>query len=169
MTTLLQNTRDVGSSAYFGENGDWLIAAAVHRDSGTIDRSNFTCFEQALKALPEFAAWEGEFQPVTVERFNHWAVGWVDYLIVDPAFVAGVKMAESIREGLEDYPVLSDEHLSELESAEANQVWRDCYQPEERVKYVREHRSQFEFHDFRDMLGCLRGKYFAGYASELLS
>lgn len=38
----------------------------------------------------------------------------------------------------------------------------------ERVEYIRKHRSQFEFRDFADMLGCVRGKYFAGYASELI-
>lgn len=30
------------------------------------------------------------------------------------------------------------------------------------------HREQFEFYTFAELLGCVRGKFFAGYASELL-
>jgi len=33
---------------------------------------------------------------------------------------------------------------------------------------IREYRNQFEFRDFADMLACARGKYFAGWAGELL-
>jgi hypothetical protein len=64
---------------------------------------------------------------------------------------------------------LDESDFSEVEQEEANETWRNCYDVSERVKYIREHRSQFEFHDLGDMLGCVRGNYFAGYASELLS
>lgn len=157
MKTLLENTRAVGSSVYFGDRPDWLIVLAVHRDSGTIDRSNFQVAQKMLEA-------EG----ATVERFNHWAVGWVDYLIVNPACPDLVAIAERIRERIDNYPILDEFHQSQLESDEADQVWRDCYDPAERVAYVRKHRNQFEFRDFADLIGCIRGKYFAGYASELL-
>jgi hypothetical protein len=39
----------------------------------------------------------------------------------------------------------------------------------ERIAYIRKHRSEFEFADLRDMLSCVRGNYFAGYASELIA
>ena len=52
---------------------------------------------------------------------------------------------------------------------EANRVWTDCYDDTERVKYIRDNRSEFEFRDFADLMGCARGTYFAGYASELLN
>lgn len=169
MATLADNTRAVGSSAYWGDNGDWLIASAMHRDSDCLTCSNFRCFEKALKALPEFKAWDGEFSPVTIEEFNHWAVGWVQYLIIHPSFTAGVALAESIRAKLEEYPVLDDEDFSNIETEEANETWKNCYDANERIKYIRDHKSQFEFHDFADMLGCIRGKYFAGYASELIT
>jgi len=59
--------------------------------------------------------------------------------------------------------------FSEYETEEANDVWRDCYRPEERIDYIRKHRSQFKFRGLSDLIGCVRGHYFAGYASELLS
>ena len=37
-----------------------------------------------------------------------------------------------------------------------------------KMKDTRDHRYQFEFRDFRDMLVCVRGKYFARIASELI-
>jgi len=62
---------------------------------------------------------------------------------------------------------MSDDELREYEQEAADETWRNCYSPSERVAYIREHRSQFEFHTLADMLGCVRGHYFAGYASEL--
>lgn len=166
MKTLNQNSKAVGSSAYWGERGEWLIAAAVHRDSDCLERSNFECMRDALTlGVKEESEWQG----VAIERFNHWAVGWVDYLIVDPKSIETVQLAEKLRAKIDDYPVLDEEHFSRLENDEANDIWRDCYRPKERVEYIREHRSQFEFRDFADLLGCVRGKYFAGYAGELVN
>ncbi len=170
MKTLTENNRDVGSSAYWGERAHWFIAAAQHRDSDCLTRSNFRCFKQALADDPSIYAFtagaEGAF---VVESFNHWAVGWVEYLLINPECQPAVSLADSLRASLEDYPVLSDDDLSALEHGEAHDIWRTCYSPSERVDYIRKHRSQFEFQSFADLLGCARGMYFAGYASELIA
>lgn len=55
-----------------------------------------------------------------------------------------------------------------MEHEEAQQVWRECFSDRERLDYVRRNRDQFEFHDMADLIGCIRGKWFGGYASELL-
>jgi hypothetical protein len=65
--------------------------------------------------------------------------------------------------------VLDEDDWSEREQEAADTIWRDCYDWHARIKYIREHRSQFEFHDYADMLGCVRSQYFVGYARELLS
>jgi hypothetical protein len=130
------------------------------RDSDALERSNFACM---LKALG------GESETVQVVRENHWAVGWVEWIAIHQDDGAALKIADEIQEGLQDYPVVDESHWSELEQEEASEVWRDCYSPKERIRYIREHSSQFEFHNFRDLLGCVRGEYFAGYASELLN
>jgi len=147
-------------SAYFGERLHWLVAATVHRDSDCLERSNFRSF---LKLLG------GEGEQVAIERASHWAVGWLDYLIIDPEATELVTKAEEALAGLENYPVLDEEDFSELEREEADQIWKNCYDVKERIAYVRKYSSQFEFRDFRDMLSCIRGNYFAGYASELCS
>jgi hypothetical protein len=143
------------------EKQAWLVApCSVNRDSDVLTRSNWQC---QLRALG------GESETVEVHRFGHWGPGWFEIVIIDPAATDKVKIAEEIEAALEGYPVIDEQHFSELEMEEANRVWCSCYRERERIAYIREHRSQFEFHDFRDLLGCVRGKYFAGYASELLS
>lgn len=100
---------------------------------------------------------------------NHWAVGWVEWLAIHESNHKALKAADELAERLENCPVLDEDALSENESEEANQVWKVCYRDKERMEYVRKHRGQFEFQSFGDMLSCLRGKYFCGYASELIN
>lgn len=112
---------------------------------------------------------KADAENVTVERFNHWAVGWVDYLVISPDAASLVAMVEKMQADIESYPVLDDDDFSELEQEEAEQIWKNCYSQAERVKYIREFRSQFEFRGLRDAIGCINGDYFAGYASELIN
>lgn len=64
--------------------------------------------------------------------------------------------------------VCSEDCLSTVEDEVAQETWRTCYSDSERLAYIRDHRDDFNFHDFADLMGCVRGKYFSGYASELL-
>jgi hypothetical protein len=98
-----------GSCVYWGENGEWLVAAGRHRDSDVLERSNF------LEMLHRLG---GEGEAVTVERETHWAVGWVEHMLIDPADTARVALVEQWREEIEDYPVLSEDRMSQMESDE---------------------------------------------------
>lgn len=91
---------------YWGENGAWLVVAGRHRDSDSVEESNFRSMLRDLGG-------EGEF--VAVERENHWAVGWVEHLLLHPDATELVAKAEEWREGLEDYPVYDEEDWSKLE------------------------------------------------------
>ncbi len=139
---------------------EWLIVnVGRNRDSGPLSESNFA---SALKILG------GEGDDVEVHRFGHWGPGWFEIIIVRPDTDAA-RIGDEIADALENYPVLDDDDFSERETNEANEVWKNCYRLKDRIEYIRKHRSQFDFHDFADMLGCVRGEYFAGYASELIS
>lgn len=146
---------------YFGAEWPDYFGAGVgqHRDSDALTRSNFRVM---LKELG------GESDTVHIVREGHWAVGWIEWIAIHESDAKALEIADGLKASFEGYPVLSDDDFSELETEEANQVWADCYDAAERVAYIRKFRSQFEFHDFGDMLACVRGKYFAGYASELL-
>lgn len=147
-------------SNYAGEipEPEWLCLLTRNRDSDCLAESNF---RSALRELG------GESETVRVDRFGHWACGWWEALSVR-AGSPEHEIAKGISERLESYPVVNEFDFSELESETADEVWRNCYSESARVEYIREHRNQFEFRDFADLMGCVRGRYFAGYASELL-
>lgn len=143
------------------DNQDWLVGpVSQNRDSDALSRSNFECFVKAMG---------GESDDVQVHRFGHWGPGWFEIVLINPNKPELVKLAEDMEASLSDYPVLNEEDFSQKENEEADEVWRDCYRERERIEYIRKHRSQFDFRDFQDLIGCVRGKYFAGYASELLN
>jgi hypothetical protein len=100
------------NAAYWGERGEWFIVAAQHRDSDSLTRSNFLVM---LKTLG------GESDGVAVERANHWAVGWVEYLIVSPGNRQRLRAAILAHCAVSDYPVLDESHWSELEY---NEAWK---------------------------------------------
>jgi hypothetical protein len=136
------------------------------RDSDCLERCNFkVAFEAILNAstLPT----DDETRPQIV-RENHWAVGWVEWIAIHQDDNGALKRADELRDDYAAYPSLNDDKLSEMEQQEANEVWANCYDVSERVEYIRQYRSQFEFHNYADLLGCVRGQYFAGYASELI-
>ena len=139
------------------------------RDSDCLERANFDAGLAALKAIPEPEDWPHDESCFRVVRESHWAVGWVEWIAIHEDAHAHMEIADKIKGELEDYPVVDENLWSQYEDEEAQTVWRDCYRVRDRIKYIRKHRSQFEFRDFADLLGCVRGKYFAGYASELLN
>lgn len=136
----------------------WFILLGRNRDSDLLAESNFAC---ALESLG------GEGEDVQVHRFGHWACGWYELLLVRPDTEA-CRKAEEIESALSDYPVLDDSDFSEREMEEANRIWKDCYTPAERITYIRENENQFEFRSRADLMSCVRGNWFGGYASELI-
>jgi hypothetical protein len=146
---------------YAGETWPAYYSSGVgqSRDSDALERSNFATM---LKNLG------GECDTVQVVREHHWAVGWVEWIAIHQDNETALRIADENMARMQDYPVLNEYDWSEREQDDANETWQNCYSPLERIKYIREHRSQFEFHNFADMLGCARGEYFAGYASELI-
>jgi len=103
---------------YFGQRhfGDFYGFRTRNRDSDSLTRSNFIC---ALKALG------GESDDVQIHRFGHWACGWYEIIIVKHGTKA-FEIAEQIEKDLEGYPVVNEEHFSDLEFDEACQAWKDA-------------------------------------------
>lgn len=115
----------VGKSWY-----GWFIGLAQSRDSDALTRSNYECFVKALKELPDVFVDDscnayGWDEVNTVYRVyeSHWACGWVEWVAIHPSNTAAIKLADEMMCQLEDYPVLDDEHYSELESEEVCEYW----------------------------------------------
>jgi len=92
---------------YSGESWDGWYAAPVgrSRDSDTVERSNW---EVQLERIPES-------ETVQVVREGHWAVGWVEWLAIHESDRGALGEAEKIGEELENYPMLDEDHHSQLE------------------------------------------------------
>ena len=163
MRTFRDYCRQAQSFAYdretFETYKDWRVTSfARHRDSECWQESNF---HVALRELG------GETTDrVAVLRFGHWAVGWVEHILVAPSTWQSGKAAE-LAEREANYPILDEHDFCEREQEAADLTWKNCYSSAERIRYIREHRSQFEPRSFAELLGCVRGNYFLGYASEM--
>jgi hypothetical protein len=147
-------------SNYMGEvpEADWLCVMTRSRDSDCLTESNWRV---ALRMLG------GESDNVRIDRFGHWACGWWESLSVKDGS-SSHSIGQDITEQIDSYPILDEDDFSEIEQEQANEVW-ESFNDKERVEYIRDNRSQFEFRSLGDLLSCARGKYFCGYASELLS
>lgn len=147
---------------YFGASWPEYYSSGFgrSRDSDDLEASNFAT---ALKALG------GESETVLVVRESHWAVGWVEWIAIHESDPGALEIADGLCADYNNYPVLDEEDFSRREHEHAEYVWRDCMNNRERIAYMKRHASQFDFRNFQDMLGCARGHYFAGYASELLA
>ena len=136
----------------------WFVApVGRNRDSGPLDESNFAV---ALKMLG------GESATVEVHRFGHWGPGWFEIILVAPESMAH-RQCVVIESSLADYPVMDEEDYCRREQDEAEEVWRNCYRPKDRIAYIRQNRSQFEYGSLAELLANVRGRQFGGYASEL--
>ena len=93
---------------------EYYVLLGRHRDSDSISRSNFTV---ALKRLG------GESETVIVARASHWAVGWVEELLIHESDSKAIAQGNAILAKIEDYPVLDEEAHSQLEWDEAAEYW----------------------------------------------
>lgn len=157
---------------------DWSLGpVGRHRESDSLERSNWRV------VLADIAKTDPTGEDYRVERFGHWAVGWVEELLTRPGSAAE-KCAEEWEAALADYPVADDTDLSEEEMEEAFETWAQCYSDRSRLEYIRDNWSQFgqchaeygcgstpdekALDAWRTLLANVRGTEFHGYASELI-
>lgn len=158
---------------YIGSHwDDFYVFLSHNRDSDCLTESNFACGLKAIQSVMSkdpIPCDADDMATIQVVRENHWAVGWVEWIAIHESDLAAIKLADDILDKLDNYPVLNEDDYSRREAEEANLVWKNCYNTKERIAYIRKHKRQFEFHNLADMLSCVRGNYFAGYASELIN
>jgi len=111
---------------------DYYLGLARHRDSETLENANFDSMLEKLggeHTSPEFAKTHPDTEEVMVTRASHWAVGWAEQILVhkDSPLVPEL---ESMLNSLEDYPVLDEDKLTEMESAKMADDWETYGQAE---------------------------------------
>ncbi len=153
--------------SYSGNHWEgFYVFLGKHRDSDLLSESNFDVGYSKIKELN--TELENGDKSIRIIREGHWAVGWVEWIGIHESNIPALKVADSIQDKLNDYPVIDESNWSEREDKEANRIWKENYSTKERINYIRENESQFDFSDYSDLISVVRGKYFSGYASELI-
>ncbi len=88
--------------------GHWYVAPIIlNRDSDILEQSNWQVITNDLNADKDVG--------VKIHRFNHWANGWFEIVLVHPWNKNAVNKCEQWESHLSDYPVASDDHFSNME------------------------------------------------------
>ena len=105
---VLEPFRWRSSSNYGGQDlSNYFCVLGRSRDSGLLETSNWEVGQTEFKQFD--SGWE-------VFGFNHWAVGWIDELMVhEDAPEAVLILAANIHSQLQDYPILDEEDYSRRE------------------------------------------------------
>ena len=139
---------------------DYYVFLSQTRDSDALERSNF------IKGLEAIGGEDPEM--VVTAGANHWLCGWLDTIYIHKDAHTALQKADEIMNELANYPVVDEEHYCELEHDEAQEVWKNCYDPADRIEYYRKHEPQWN--SFKDLLQSVRtGDTFWGCASDLLA
>lgn len=102
-----------------------LGCVSTHRDMPAAYATN-----QAV-ALEWLAEADQEGTAHAVHRFTHWAVGWIDYVVVNTQRQAVTEVCADIMQRIEAYPLL-DENQSCIAEWEANHpATGECYADED--------------------------------------
>jgi hypothetical protein len=118
------------SRGYRLEDADrWCIWYTSHRDAGLLALSNEKAINKRLKPFSN-----GDDPDLVFERHSHWAVGHVDGFSIrvyrdDGTITDAFKEFCSIKERLEDYPILDEQDYGERELEAtlenyASEMWR---------------------------------------------
>lgn len=110
------------AGAFLPERQDWFVVPVVQtRDSGAFEQSNFESARAMLRdAGVEFG--DDDASDAEIHRFGHWGPGWFEIIIVRPGSIAETT-ARAIEKRLDDYPILDEEHFSNLEWDRASTYW----------------------------------------------
>lgn len=102
----------------------YIYVLGMYRDAEIMTQSNF---HVAHKMLQEIHAKQENQQAydeddLTIAAASHWAVGWVETILVRATNIELVREAAQICKAIEDYPVLDDEDFSEREWEERGET-----------------------------------------------
>ena len=108
-------------------DGDYCIYNR-NRESSILENTNYTGLLSLLEAELQNHPEADDEEPWVYDfSANHWACGWVEYIIVrKDAPQAILDMAGELYCALSEYPVLDDAAYSEAQSEAMARYWEDC-------------------------------------------
>ena len=122
----------------FSPDGDYCVMS-VHRDSDSLDRSNWDAARELLGCEP-YDGGTDDFarRPAVYDwRAGHGAVGWVEYLMLRAdAPAETLDKAEKMLAQFKYYPALDEYAWSELEWSEVCDFW-ESLSVRERAEFIK--------------------------------
>lgn len=118
--------------AYFGDDdlSVWGTMLTVNRDSEALQRSNWEVIKDDMMArFPN---------DVKVLSTSHWAVGWLDELLVNTDNPGALDAAYEWHEQLDNYIVADEQHYMDTEQAEIEECF-ESYGRDEVIDWLEEH------------------------------
>lgn len=102
------------------------------RDSDTLEESNFQVVWDTLKDSQT----ETDGEPdIRIVRESHWAVGWAEWIAIHSSNIMAIMQAQMLCEKANNYPVLDEDHWSDLEWHKASDYW-DSMSVKERLYWL---------------------------------
>lgn len=137
--------------SYIGKDfSDYYMGLSQSRDSNALERANF-------KALLELLG--GEHEPhVIISHANHWAVGWVEQILVHKNAKKKLDVLERAAADIEVHPVLDETSLNEEEDEDLENEW-EAWGYEEAVRFLEKNLPGFESFDSDVMRDFLRSAF----------
>jgi len=112
---------------FLDDQQDWYVLYGRNRDSGILTESNWQTIVNEMTDISE------EEENWDIHRFNHWACGWFEIIIVEKwakskrsgacYITQNFELAEEIEDQLDNYPVLDEMDLSEREYEDMLESW----------------------------------------------
>jgi len=150
-------------SDYLGVNPtDYYVVSATHRDADSLQRENWYSIAAALcdyrgidckdhdnpsDLLPTVPDDNSDDRiMICISRASHWAVGWVETMLVHKSADKALMLCDSIHASLADYPIVDDDRLSEIESNDEQETWDNCQIGDDFVGAIQD-RFGIEFDD----------------------
>jgi len=142
--------------SYIGQSWyGWFPVYSQNRDSDARERSNYRCILAELRKLDSELAEsaidtrQADYDSagdstVCDTSVNHWAVGWVEVIYVNSSNLDACTAADELLCALEDYAIVDESDLSELESEEQSNAWEHGLRSEFRTALGKRLVSEFE-------------------------
>lgn len=118
--------RDYAGEDYFG----YYKGLGRNRDSEVLERANFDAMLEKLGGEHSSPEWEKSHpeevkegkEEVMVARASHWAVGWVEGILVHKDSPQAAVL-QQLMDDYEDYPVIDEDLYSQYELQQQEQDW----------------------------------------------
>ncbi|MFO7958193.1 MAG: hypothetical protein R6X33_13990 [Candidatus Brocadiia bacterium] len=120
---------------YMGKDySDYYVAYSKSRDASPLEKSNWDAFLKELR----------DEDGVEIVRFNHWAVGWVEVILIHEDAEEALNKAEDLSNEMAQYPLLDEEdYYSRLYEGALNNIKWEGNVDEEEAKKIYDYLSTY--------------------------